>query len=407
MSATTADVPAPAAAPAVAKKRPVAILAVLALVVSAAGGWWFTHRGIEATDDAQLDADVVAVPARASGTVTAIHFVDNQRVEKDALLVELDSAPAKAKLAQAEAELVAAQASSDAAAATATLTETNAKAGKEAAKAGLTGAALAVTATADLIAEAKANLVAAKSARDKAKQDLDRAKALAATGSIPGSQLESAQTAFDSAEAAVTQAEARVTTIQANTSQAQAKVGEASAKLAQADSVEAQIAESKARAAATKARVATAAAARDLALLELSYTQIKAPRAGIVSKRSVAVGQLAAAGMTVVMIVPGAEEKGAVWVTANFKETQVAHMHIGQPATMTVDAYGGRELHGTIESFSGATGARFALLPPDNATGNYTKVVQRVPVRIKLENPPKELLLLPGMSVELSVDTRK
>jgi membrane fusion protein (multidrug efflux system) len=129
---------------------------------------------------------------------------------------------------------------------------------------------------------------------------------------------------------------------------------------------------------------------------------VLAPRAGIVSKRSIAPGQMIAAGQTVVMIVP----TDAVWVTANFKETQVGRMHPGQPVHITIDAYGGRELHGVVDSFSGATGARFALLPPDNASGNYTKVVQRVPVRVKLVEPPKDVLLLPGLSVEISVDTR-
>ena len=387
-----------------AKARPKPILlGILALLAALGGGYWFMHRGLESTDDAQIDADVIAVPTRTTGAVVSVHFEDNQVVKAGDLLVELDSAPAKARLAQAEAELVAATAAADAADATAKLAEANATGQKAVAEAGLTGASVAVVATSDQIAEAKANLVAAKATRDKAKLELDRTKALVQSGAVPGAQLEAAQAAYDTAEAAVTQAEARVTTIKANTSQAQAKVIEASAKVKQVDTVDAQIAEAKARAAAARARVATATAARDLSALDLSYTSIRAPRAGIVSKRTVAVGQMVSAGQAIVSIVP----TDNVWVTANFKETQLANMKIGQPVTFSIDAYGGREVHGTIESFSGATGAKFALLPPDNATGNFTKVVQRVPVKIKITEKIEGLALRPGMSVELTVDTRK
>lgn len=382
------------------------MLSLLAAFLLSGGGWWVAHRGLESTDDAQLDADVVAVPSRASGTVTAVHFTDNQRVDTGALLVELDDAPAKAKLAQAEAELLAARASADAADATADLTERNASAGKDIARASLTATAVAVTATSDQIAEANANLASVTALRDKAKLDLERTKQLFSTGAIASAQLEAAQASFDSAQAAVDQGTARIETIKSTTSQARARVGEASARFGQAtDTLPAQVAEARARATAARARVATAEALRDLAKLDLSYTKIYAPHPGIVSKRSVAQGQLVAAGQSVVMLVPDGRRGGAVWVTGNFKETQLARMHVGQPASLTVDAYG-KELHGHVESFSGATGARFALLPPDNATGNFTKVVQRVPVRVKLDEAPADVMLLPGLSVELTVNTR-
>jgi membrane fusion protein (multidrug efflux system) len=382
------------------------MLSLLAAFILSGFGWWVLHRGLEATDDAQLDADVVAVPSRAGGTVLAVHFTDNQRVEAGALLVELDDAQAKAKLAQAEAEVLAAKASADAADATADLTARNASAGQTIARASLTGAAVAVTATSDQIAEATANLASATAQRDKARLDLDRTKQLFSSGAIANAQLEAAQAGFDSAQALADSAQARIITLKSSTTQARARVSEASARLGQAsDTLPSQVAEAKARAASAKARVATAEALRDLAKLDLSYTKIFAPHAGIVSKRSVAEGQLVAAGQAVVMLVPDARKGGAVWVTGNFKETQLAKMHVGQPATLTIDAYG-RELHGKVESFSGATGARFALLPPDNASGNFTKVVQRVPVRVKLENVPDDLMLLPGMSVELTVNTR-
>jgi membrane fusion protein (multidrug efflux system) len=400
-----AAVTTPTAAPGGGKRRFI-MLSLLGAFLASGAGWWLMHRGLEATDDAQLDADVVAVPSRASGTVTAVHFVDNQRVEAGALLVELDDAQVKAKLAEVEAELLGAKASADAAHATAELTERNAAAGQTIARASLNGAAVAVTATSDQIAEATANLASAKAQRNKAKLDLDRTAQLFKSGAIASAQMEAAQTTFDSAQAVVDQADARIITLKSSTSQARARVSEASARLGQAsETLPSQVAEARAKLASAEARVATAEALRDLARLELSYTKILAPHAGIVSKRSVSQGQLVSAGQSVVMLVPDARRQGAVWVTGNFKETQLSHMRIGQPATLTIDAYG-RELHGKVESFSGATGARFALLPPDNATGNFTKVVQRVPVRVKLDQIPTDLLLIPGLSVELSVNTR-
>lgn len=382
------------------------MLGLLGAFLLSGAGWFIAHRGLESTDDAQIDADVVAVPSRTGGTVMAVHFTDNQRVDAGTLLIELDDAQAKAKLAQAEAELLGAKAAADAADATADLTTRNAAAGQTIARASLVGASVAVTATSDQIAEASANLASASALRDKAKQDLARTKQLQSTGAVADAQLEAAQATFDSAQATVDQAQARIATIKSSTTQARARVSEASARLGQASDTEpAQVAEARARAAAAHARVATAEALRDLAKLELSYTKISAPRAGVLSKRSVALGQLVASGQAVVMLVPDAKQHGSVWVTGNFKETQLAHMHIGQSASLTVDAYG-RKLRGHVESFSGATGAKFALLPPDNATGNFTKVVQRVPVRIKLDESPSDVMLLPGLSVELTVDTR-
>jgi membrane fusion protein, multidrug efflux system len=141
-------------------------------------------------------------------------------------------------------------------------------------------------------------------------------------------------------------------------------------------------------------------AARDLAALELSYTRILAPRAGTVSKKSIAVGQQVSTGQPIVQLVTPER-----WVTANFKETQLAGMKPGQPVELEIDAFPGATLRGQVESFSAATGSRFTLLPPDNASGNYTKVVQRVPVRVRVTDLPEGVSLRPGMSVELTVDT--
>jgi membrane fusion protein (multidrug efflux system) len=380
-------------------------IGALLLAAAAAGGgsWAYAHRGLESTDDAQVDADLVAIPARTSGVVTAIHFSDNQRVKEGDLLAEIDPAPAAARLAQAEAELASAEAAARAADEQAALTEVTARSQKSVAQASLSGASVGVTATTEQIAEAQAALSGANASFVKAKLDLDRAKALVQSGSLAQSALDAAQAAYDAAAAAVDQARARVAAIRASTAQASAQVSEASARLRQASSVEQQIAAARAQAEVAHARVATAKAARDLAALDLGYTKIVAPRDGYVSKRAITVGQLASPGQSVLMLVPS----DAVWITANFKETQLAKMHEGQPVHVTIDAFGGRALEGEVESFSAATGARFALLPPDNATGNFTKVVQRVPVRIKILGAPSDVVLRPGMSVDVTVDTKK
>jgi membrane fusion protein (multidrug efflux system) len=393
-----AEAPAPSS-PRSWKKQ--IVVALAALAVAGGGAWWFLQRGIESTDDAQIDGDVINVPARTGGVVTAVHFSDNQTVKKGALLAEIDPQPAQTRLAQAEADLSSAQASADAAAVEAQLTSTNAHSQKSAARASLRSARVGVSTTEQQIAEADAGAIAAAAAFKKAQLDLDRAGKLLAANAVPQAQLDSAQAAFDAASAQQAQARARVATLRATTAQIEANVSAASARYQQASTVPQQIADAEARARMAAARVATANAARDLAALDLSYTKIYAPEDGIVSKRAINVGQMVQAGAAVVALVPTAK----LWVTGNFKETQLAHMKPGQKATVHVDALGG-ELHGTVESFSAATGARFTLLPPDNATGNFTKVVQRVPVRVALESVPLPGALRPGLSVDLAVDTR-
>ncbi len=184
--------------------------------------------------------------------------------------------------------------------------------------------------------------------------------------------------------------------------QAQSKVVEASARVKQSSLVEPLVRQARARADAAQAEVATAQAARDLAAIDLSYTKIVAPSDGVVSKKTVNEGQAVGLGQAVVQVVTN-----HTWVTANFKETQVGHMRTGQSVEFSVDAYPGMTFNGEVESLSGATGARFTLLAPDNATGNFTKVVQRLPVRVRIHDQPAGYALRPGMSVDLTVNTRK
>lgn len=391
--------PATVAPAARSKKGPVA-LGILALGGLAVGAWYFVHRGFESTDDASIDAEVVGLSSRTSGVVTKVLFEDNTKVEAGAVLVELDAEPAKARLAQAEANLEGAKAALLAAETDARLAGTNAKAANRAAVASLSATASGATASRDQINEARARLAAVESAVAQAKLDYERIGRLAKEGAVSQAQLDNARTQNDTASAQLAQAKASLTVLEANAAQAGARIGEASAKVEQTKDVDAVQVMADARVQGARAKVAELTASRDLAALDLSYTKVTAPSAGYVSKKNVAVGQTLGPGAPIAQMVPAK----AVWVTANFKETQIGKMKAGQSAAIEVDAFGGQHLRGSVESFSGATGSKFALLPPDNATGNFTKVVQRVPVRIKIENPPEGLR--PGMSVEISVDTR-
>jgi membrane fusion protein (multidrug efflux system) len=397
--------PEPVGAEGVAsKKRPIRLIAgsILAAGLLGVVAWYFAHAGLESTDDAQVEADVVAVPSRTTGVVVRVDFQENQQVKAGQVLVEIDPAIAQAKLAQAEADLASAQAAANAADARVAIVEASARGEKSVAEASLQGAAYGATATVDEIAQADAQVTGAHAARAQAQLELDRVKKLFETGALPKGQLDTAQTSFDTAEAALAEAKAHQSAVRTSRSQAYARIQEARARVGQSSAVESQIAEASAQADQARARAMTAQASRDLAALDLSYTKILAPAEGVASKKSAAVGQMLSAGQPVAMLVPS----GDVWVTANYKETQLDKMRVGQSAEVHVDAYPGLVLHGRVDSLSGATGARFSLLPPDNATGNFTKVVQRVPLRIKLDIPPDGRTLRAGMSVDVTVDTR-
>jgi membrane fusion protein (multidrug efflux system) len=390
---------APAKAP---SRKGLIATASMGLVALAAFGWYAAHRGLETTDDAQIDADVVSVPSHIGGMVAKVTFVDNQVVKMGDVLAELDAEPARAHLAQAEANLAAAVASADAADADAHVTEANARGNKSVAEASLQGAASSASATKDQIAEGEAQVASATANAQRARTDLERTKSLVASGALAQAQLDQMQAAADTTAASLLEAKAHLATLRASTTQAWSRVQEANAKVQQTSHVDVLIEQARARARAAHAQVEALKAARDLAALDVTYTRILAPSDGVVSKKTVAIGQMVSAGQPIVQLVPTKQ----AWVTGNLKETQLAHMHAGQSAHVTVDAYPGLVIAGEVESFSAATGARFSLLPPDNATGNFTKVVQRVPVRVRLKDVPGDVVLRPGMSVELTIDTR-
>lgn len=404
MTAVAAGTGVVEAAPAKpASKKKTVVVALLGAVAVGLGGWYVAHRGLEDTDDAQVDADVVGLSARTGGMVTKVLFEDNQKVTAGQVLAELDPEPAKARLAQAEANLEGARASAIAAETDAKLATTNATASNKAAVASLSAQSAGASASSAQINEARARVTAAQTRAAQTTLDLERVQKLSASGALSQAQLDQSKTDNDVAQASLVQARANLSVLESSASQAASRVSEASAKVDQTKDVSAFIALAEAKARGARAKVAELEAARDLAALDLSYTKITAPQDAVVSKKNVSVGQTIAAGSPIAQMVP----TKAVWVTANFKETQVGKMKPGQPAKIEVDALRGLELHGQVESLSAATGARFALLPPDNATGNYTKIVQRMPVRVKLDALPEGVTLRPGMSVVIVVDTRK
>jgi membrane fusion protein, multidrug efflux system len=377
------------------------VIAVIAVVGAIAGGvFWILHHGRESTDDAQIDADVVLVPARVDGLVKKVNFVENQRVKAGDVLAEVDDAALKARLEQAEASLAQAIAQSAAADANASLSERNAVGNKTAARASLSGASVGETTSAEQLGEGQAQLVAADAQLNQARQDVERARSLQKANAITQAQLDQAETQFRVATSNYDLAKARIATLQSSVIAARSKVAEATARAAQSSDVESTVKQAHAQADAAAAEVKVATALRDLAALNASYAKIVAPQDGVISKKAINVGQQLAAGQAIGQLVTDPR-----WVTANFKETQVGKMHEGQPVEIEVDAYGD-DLHGVVESMSSGTGSRFTLLPPDNASGNFTKVVQRVPVRIKLTDVPAGIVLRTGMSVDATVDVR-
>jgi len=401
--ASSADVPVEgadaAAAPPSRRRLFIGVAAVLAVV----GGivLYALEHGRESTDDAQVDADVVAVPARVGGVVTKLYFVENQRVKAGEPLAELDDAPLKAKLAQAEGELAQAQAQADSADADAALAERNAVNNKSAARATLAGAAVGERSSTDQLREGEAQLATARTSLVQATQDRDRMRTLSQEGAASKQQLDNAENQFQIAQSNLQLAQARLDTLRTSVVAAKSKIDEASARANAVSDVSSSVKVAHAKAQAAHAEVDVAKAKRDLAALDLSYAKILAPQSGIVSKKAIQVGQEVVSGQAIVQLVTDGR-----WVTANFKETQVDRMRVGQPAKIEIDAFGSTKLRGEVESLSGGTGSRFTLLPPDNASGNFTKVVQRVPVRVKIVDAPSDLPIRPGMNVELTIDTR-
>jgi membrane fusion protein (multidrug efflux system) len=331
------------------------LLAILAVGLFYGIRTWRFHATHATTDDAQVEGHILPVSPKVGGFVARIYVNDEQAVKPGDTLFTLDASELSIRLRQAEAELMAAEA---------------------AAKGGVAGAGARV-AEAQRTA-AQANLAAAKAALDKAQADLERTRRLFQQQIASKAQLDAAEAAFQSAQATY----------------------QSSSETARGSSFSIQGANAQVRAA--DARLAAAQAAVDAARLQLAYSVVVAPTAGHIAKKNLEPGQLLSPGQTVMAIV----EATPPWVVANLKETQLEDLRIGQPVDIDVDAYPNRTFHGRVSSIQYATGARFSLLPPDNATGNFTKVVQRVPVRIDLTDADAGQLLRPGLSVTVAIDTR-
>jgi membrane fusion protein (multidrug efflux system) len=365
------------------------VLLVLALLVVAAGIWvWRSFAVRESTDDAQIDGYIYPVSARVSGTVRQVNYDNNMYVEKGAVLVELDPTDYQVAWQHAQADLADAEANAQAARTTVPITHTGTSSQ-------LSGAQAALATAHKEEQAARARVADAEAWYKKAASDLGRMQQLIAKDEISQQQ-------YDAAVAAEQAAKATAEAAHANLAADQSRVAQAEAGVRSARTAPQQVAVMRSRASAAEAAVARAKATLEQARLNLQYTTIRAPVAGVVSQRSVEVGQVIQAGQPLFGIV----DLDNIWVTANFKETQLKNMRPGQTADIKVDAYG-RTYSGHVDSIGGATGARFSLLPPENATGNYVKVVQRVPVKIFFEKgQDPQHLLRPGMSVVPTVRTQ-
>jgi membrane fusion protein, multidrug efflux system len=392
-------------------------IGVALIAVIATSAWLWATAGRETTDDAQVDAHVAPVSARVGGTVIEVPVKENQQVEAGAVLAAFDPRDYQVALDKARAELATAEADAAAARVNVPITSTaatsnvsNARGGVEQAQAAIEAAQRGVDAANARLASAQARQREADANAVKTAKDVDRFKALLAKDEISQQQYDAAVGAADAARAAADSARAQVQEAQAGISvgesqlmQARAGASQATAQLQTAQTGPQQVTAQRARAASADARVLQQRAAVQQAELNLQYATVRAPMRGVISKKTVEVGQVVQPGQPLMTIIPLEE----VWVTANFKETQLENMRPGQPSIIEVDAYGGRDFKGHVESLAAATGSRFSLLPPENATGNFVKVVQRVPVRIAIdEKQDAQQLLRPGMSVTAKVYTK-
>ena len=381
------------------KKAPL-IMGALVLVAAAVGIYLYvSSRGKENTDDAQVEGHIANVAARVSGQVKRVLVDDNQPVKKGDVLVELDDADLLARLDAAKADLAAANATLHAAQTQLALTVKQVDANLAIARGGVAQATAVHGSTQAQIDQARADVDAATSRANLAKTELARSQKLFDGGAVPLQELDMKRDAASVADSAVAQAKARLASAMAGVSNAQGTTEQAHGRLLGAQTAPEQVEAAKAQVELAEARVGQALAAQKTAELNLGYTKIRAELDGMVAKRTVEPGQMVSPERALMALVGTTD----LWVVANFKETQLSAMKAGQHVKVSIDAFG-PSLVGTVESIQAGTGARFSLLPPDNASGNFTKVTQRVPVRIAITDR-KGLVLRPGMSADVTVIT--
>ena len=397
------------------KILPVALTGLL--VVAAAGTWYWLHtRNRVSTDDAQVDGTIAPISSRIAGSVAEVLVESGTTVQAGQVLARIDPRDYQARVDQARAALALAEGNARAARAGVPLARgttssgvaqaesqvATAEAEYQRAQAGFTQAS-----TSEIAVE-QSNVASAQANYDRAKADLERMRPLAAKAEISRQQFDAFQATERVAAAQLAAARDKLRSAQQEAeshkqavASARSRVEAARAAVAQARAGEQQVNVSAAHALSAGAAIQQARANLAAAELQLSYTTITAPMAGEVTKKTVEVGQIVQPGQALMTIVP----LHKAWVTANFKETQLAGVHPGQRAEVDVDMYGST-IVGKVHSIAGATGARLSLLPPENATGNFVKVVQRIPVKIVFDQLPPGVVLRPGMNVEVTIITR-
>jgi membrane fusion protein (multidrug efflux system) len=396
--------------------RRAAIGAAAALVIAAVGLLVYYHNRVS-TDDAQVDGHVVPIASKVYGTVAEVKINDNELVKAGQMLVRIDPRDYQARVDQAKAALELAQAHARAAGVGVPLTQETTDSTTLGAEAQLASAqanyerakfSYEKDSTSE-VAVARANVAAQQANNDRAQADLARMKPLVEKGEISQQQYDAYSAAARVADSQLKAANEKLNSANEGAEiaresmlAAKSQVDQARAMVAQAKANHKQVTIREADQASAEAAVATAQADLEAAELQLSYATIVAPSDGVVTRKSVEAGQIIQPGQGLFTLIP----LNDVWVTANFKETQLANVRPGQKAEIDVDMYG-KNVVGHVDSIAGATGARLSLLPPENATGNYVKVVQRIPVKILLDpNSADKAILRPGMNVEATIITK-
>ena len=377
-------------------RRRFIIIGVVAVLVVVGLLWWWHSTYYEDTDDAQVNGHLIQISARIQGHVLKVNVDENQYVDAGTVIAELDPKDFQTAVQQDEANLESAEASYEAAKVNVPVTHISTGSTLSSAGSDVSSADAQVTQAQHQLQAAQAAVLQADANNTKAQLDLQRYKPLVEKDVISKQQFDAAVAAADGDKAALEQAKANLEAANSEVRVAKDRVASAQASFRNAETGPQQVAIQKARADQAAAQVEQARAALDQAKLNLSYTTIVAPTAGIITKKSVEVGQNVSVGQNMATLV----SLDDIWITANFKETQLEHMRQGQHVEISVDAYGGRKYDGKVTQIGGATGSVLSLFPPENATGNYVKIVQRVPVKIVLEpGENKDRRLRPGMNV--------
>jgi membrane fusion protein, multidrug efflux system len=387
-------------------RRKFIVIAVVALLIIGGGLFYWHSTFTEDTDDAQIDGDLYQVSSRITGQVVKVYVEDNQQVQAGQLIAEIDPKDYQVALEQAQANLVSSQAQAIQAAVNVPITSVSASTSVSTTSSDVQGAQAAIAQAQKQAQAAQARVDQAKANAIKSDLDVERYTPLVQKDVISKQQFDGAVAQAAANRATVLEAEAQVIAQQAAVSQALQKLAQSRSQASESfKNGPGQVKAQQAKANAALADVKQAQAKVDQAQLNLGYTRITAPTAGVVNKKNVQVGSNLSIGQDLLTVVPLTN----LWVTANFKETQLEKMKPGQHVTIKVDALGGRKFNGKVTQIGGATGSRLSLFPPENATGNYVKVVQRIPVRIDftdLQQENGDYKLRPGFSVTPEVDVK-